>query len=122
LKKLCIKGCPVSDDGIESLVSGCPKLVKVKVKKCRGVTWEGADRLRANRGSLAVNLDTPLPNPVVGTPSGAGAAEASAPSTSKSSIAKAKFSLFAGRNLVACAFLRLSNGSDGDHKRVSANA
>lgn len=122
LKKLCIKGCPVSDDGIESLVSGCPKLVKVKVKKCRGVTWEGADRLRANRGSLAVNLDTPLPNPVVVPPSGAGAAEASAPSTSKSSIAKAKFSLFAGRNLVACAFLRLSNGSDGDHKRVSANA
>jgi len=102
-----------------SLVSGCPKLVKVKVKKCRGVTWEGADRLRTNRGSLAVNLDTPqLPNPIVDAPAGAVVAEPSAPSTSKSSAAKAKFCLFAGRNLVACAFLRLSNGSNGDHKRV----
>ncbi|XP_022715225.1 F-box protein At1g47056-like [Durio zibethinus] len=58
LKKLCIKSCPVSDHGMEALASGCPNLVKVKLKKCRGVTSEGADWLRAIRGSLAVYLDT----------------------------------------------------------------
>ncbi|XAR61923.1 hypothetical protein NMG60_11016476 [Bertholletia excelsa] len=58
LKKLCIKSCPVSDEGMEALASGCPNLVKVKVKKCRGVTFEGADLLRSSRASLAVNLDT----------------------------------------------------------------
>ncbi|KAL0352055.1 UNVERIFIED_CONTAM: putative F-box/LRR-repeat protein 8 [Sesamum calycinum] len=57
LRKLCIKSCPVSDHGIEALAGGCPNLVKVKVKKCRGVTSEGADWLRASRVSLAVNLD-----------------------------------------------------------------
>ncbi|KAE9457196.1 hypothetical protein C3L33_10904, partial [Rhododendron williamsianum] len=58
LKKLCIKSCPVSNHGMEALARGCPNLVKVKVKKCRGVTCEGADWLRTSRGSLAVNLDT----------------------------------------------------------------
>ncbi|GMI82661.1 VIER F-box proteine 1 [Hibiscus trionum] len=58
LKKLCIKSCPVSDRGMEALASGCPNLIKVKVKKCRGVTSEGVEWLRANRGSLAINLDT----------------------------------------------------------------
>ncbi|CAN6721646.1 unnamed protein product [Malus baccata var. baccata] len=58
LKKLCIKGCPVSDIGLEALAGGCPNMVKVKLKKCRGVTAEGADWLRASRPLLAVNLDT----------------------------------------------------------------
>lgn len=40
LKKLCIKSCPVSNCGIEALAGGCPNLVKVKLKKCRGVTGE----------------------------------------------------------------------------------
>ncbi|KAF9601797.1 hypothetical protein IFM89_023328 [Coptis chinensis] len=53
LRKLCIKGCPVSDHGMEALAGGCPSLVKVKVRKCRGVNW-----LRESHGSLAVNLDT----------------------------------------------------------------
>ncbi|KAK6160655.1 hypothetical protein DH2020_004036 [Rehmannia glutinosa] len=57
LKKLCIKSCPVSDNGIEALASGCPNLVKLKVKKCRGVTSQGANWLRASRVSIAVNLD-----------------------------------------------------------------
>jgi hypothetical protein len=57
LKKLCIKSCPVSDHGMEALACGCPNLVKVKIKKCKAVTIEGADWLRASRGSLAVNLD-----------------------------------------------------------------
>ena len=58
LKKLCIKSCPVSDQGMEALANGCPNLVKVKVKKCKGVTPEGGDWLRRTRGSVAVNLDT----------------------------------------------------------------
>ncbi|KAF5444859.1 hypothetical protein F2P56_033956 [Juglans regia] len=57
LKKLCIKSCPVSDQGLEALAGGCPNLVKVKLKKCRGVTPEGAEWLRATREPLAVNLD-----------------------------------------------------------------
>jgi F-box/leucine-rich repeat protein 7 len=57
LKKLCIKSCPVTDQGMEALANGCPNLVKVKVKKCKGVTPEGGDWLRLTRGSVAVNLD-----------------------------------------------------------------
>ncbi|KAL8154039.1 hypothetical protein V2J09_011799 [Rumex salicifolius] len=57
LKKLCIKNCPVSNHAMEALACGCPNLVKVKVKKCKDVTSEGADWLRASRGSLSVNLD-----------------------------------------------------------------
>ncbi|ONK78957.1 uncharacterized protein A4U43_C01F1410 [Asparagus officinalis] len=58
LKKLCIKGCPVSDQGIRALVEGCPNLIKVKVKKCKGVTPEGAHWLRASRETLAVNVES----------------------------------------------------------------
>lgn len=57
LKKLCIKSCPVSNQGLEALANGCPSLVKVKLKKCRAVTMEGAEWLKNNRESLAVNLD-----------------------------------------------------------------
>ncbi|KAK9054112.1 hypothetical protein SSX86_025189 [Deinandra increscens subsp. villosa] len=57
LKKLCIKGCPVSDEGIEAFAWGCPNLVKIKVKKCRNVTGEVGDWLRSKRGSLVVQLD-----------------------------------------------------------------
>ncbi|KAL6600473.1 hypothetical protein ACP70R_045273 [Stipagrostis hirtigluma subsp. patula] len=60
LRKLCIKACPVSDVGMDKLAEGCPRLVKVKVKKCRGVTSECAERLRASRhGALSVNFDIP---------------------------------------------------------------
>ncbi|KAH9328917.1 hypothetical protein KI387_001025 [Taxus chinensis] len=122
LKKLCIKGCPVSDQGIESLISGCPKLVKIKVKKCRGVISEGADRLKANRVSLAINLDcmpSALTNLIIGETlettgsSIQGGNVLNLPSSNRasSSLAKANFSLFARRNFVACAFMRLSNGS-----------
>ncbi|KAG6515353.1 F-box protein At1g47056-like [Zingiber officinale] len=58
LKKLCIKGCPVSDQGMESFVSGCPNLLKVKVKRCPGVTPECAERLMASRsGQLSMNVE-----------------------------------------------------------------
>ncbi|GAB2216771.1 hypothetical protein Droror1_Dr00024550, partial [Drosera rotundifolia] len=30
LKKFSIKSCPISDDGLEALASGCPNLVKIK--------------------------------------------------------------------------------------------
>ncbi|KAL2522589.1 F-box protein [Forsythia ovata] len=143
LKKLCIKGCRVTDSGIEAFAFGCPNLVKIKVKKCRGVTGEVADWLRARRVSLAVNLDADeiepeamdvsasdegpqddgveFPPIVSGTViSGGGnvsAADATAPSTSNGgrSSNKSRFSLFAGRTLVACAFRRLSNGNGSSH-------
>jgi Leucine Rich repeat len=66
LKKLCIKGCPISDLGMEALAEGCPRLIKVKVKKCRGVTAEFAEWLRMSRGSLAVNFD--VSGPTEGVP------------------------------------------------------
>ena len=44
-----------------ALARGCSNLVKVKVKKCRGVTSEGAEWLMASKGSLAVYLDAIVP-------------------------------------------------------------
>ncbi|KAK6256545.1 hypothetical protein QUC31_000004 [Theobroma cacao] len=127
LKKLCIKSCPVSDHGMEALASGCPNLVKVKVKKCRGVTSEGADWLRANRGSLAVNLDTGEHLDASASDGGAQdngvefppvmSAQMGAPSIASSSTGRSTsfklLGLLSGRSLVACTLRRLasSNGS-----------
>ncbi|GFS30655.1 VIER F-box protein 1 [Actinidia rufa] len=129
LKKLCIKSCPVSDAGMEALAIGCPNLVKVKVKKCRGVTSEGADLLRGSRGFLTVNLDTGesehqdasasdnnvhengLDMPPVAAQGGA--ANPASISAGRSTSFRARLGLIAGRNLVACTFRRWSsfNGS-----------
>ncbi|CAD6260352.1 unnamed protein product [Miscanthus lutarioriparius] len=58
LKKLCIKGCPVSDRGMEALNGGCPSLVKVKLKRCRGVSYECIENLKVTRGeSFSISLD-----------------------------------------------------------------
>ncbi|KAF7144932.1 hypothetical protein RHSIM_Rhsim04G0213200 [Rhododendron simsii] len=57
LKKVCIKGCPVTNQGIKAFAFGCPKLVEIKVDKCMGVTSEVVDWLGAIRKSVAVNLD-----------------------------------------------------------------
>ncbi|CAN8257911.1 unnamed protein product [Cochlearia groenlandica] len=57
LRKLCVKGCAVSDLGIEALAVGCPNLVKLKVKKCRLVTREIGEWLREQRKTLMVNMD-----------------------------------------------------------------
>ncbi|KAK9270563.1 hypothetical protein L1049_026144 [Liquidambar formosana] len=129
LKKLCIKSCPISDQGMEALADGCPNLVKVKLKKCRAVTCEAADRLRANRGSLAVNLDTGEPEHQDASASDSGAndngiefppvvtqiaaATAAPTSTSRSTSFKARLGLLTGRNLVASTLRRWSsfNGS-----------
>ncbi|KAK6115923.1 hypothetical protein DH2020_008192 [Rehmannia glutinosa] len=120
LKKLCIKSCPVSDHGMEALAGGCPNLVKVKVKKCRGVTSEGADWLRASRVSLAVNLDAiepELPDLSIGEGEIGGVDDRrmggryrdvniASGSTGRSMSFKMRLGSFSGRNLVACTFRR----------------
>ncbi|XP_027330713.1 F-box protein At1g47056-like [Abrus precatorius] len=132
LKKLCIKSCPVSDKGMEALASGCPNLVKVKVKKCKAVTSEGGDWLRRTRGSVAVNLDTgetelqeasasdggaqdnglefpPLPAQIAAASASASIATSS--STARSSSFKSRLGLLSGRSLVASTLRRWSGGS-----------
>ena len=128
LKKLCIKSCPVSDQGLEALAGGCPNLVKVKLKKCRGVTAEGADWLRASRESLAVNLDTGEPEHQDASASDgaqenavefpppvpsqmASAASIASSSSGRSGSLKARLGLLTGRGLVACTLRRWSSGS-----------
>ncbi|KAF6146541.1 hypothetical protein GIB67_008827 [Kingdonia uniflora] len=64
IEKAFIKGCPVSDHGMKVIAVGYLNFVKVKVKKCTGVTCEGEDWLRANKGSLAANLDTAANEPL----------------------------------------------------------
>ncbi|CAI9281912.1 unnamed protein product [Lactuca saligna] len=108
LKKLCIKSCPVSDHGMEALAGGCPNLVKVKVKKCRGVTGDGAGWLRASRESLAVNLDTTevesqdaasdgaVENPPAASESGGAS---SSNTTTRSTSFKARLGFIAGKTL-----------------------
>ncbi|KAJ0818838.1 putative F-box domain, leucine-rich repeat domain superfamily, F-box-like domain superfamily [Helianthus annuus] len=125
LKKLCIKSCPVSDLGMEALAGGCPNLVKVKVKKCRGVTGDGVGWLRASRESLAVNLDTTEvesqdavsdggqdENPAAANQIEVASNVASS-SSSRSTSFKARFGVIAGRNLVSCAFRKWSSFSGG---------
>eukprot|EP01018_Ginkgo_biloba_P027466 Gb_34902 [translate_table: standard] len=58
LKKLCIKNCPISDEGLETIASGCPNLLKLKVKRCKGVTSASVCWLKMNRGSLIVSVDS----------------------------------------------------------------
>ncbi|CAA0816262.1 F-box protein [Striga hermonthica] len=128
LKKLCIKGCRVTDTGIEAFAFGCPNLVKIKVKKCRGVTSEVAEWLRARRVTLSVNLDADEIEPEAlnaSTSDGSvqeygiefpavvsGPVNVDAPSTSNGARLpnKSRFSMFVG-TLVACAFRRLSGGN-----------
>uniref|UniRef100_A0A2P2KK72 F-box domain-containing protein n=1 Tax=Rhizophora mucronata TaxID=61149 RepID=A0A2P2KK72_RHIMU len=127
LKKLCIKSCPVSDCGLEALAGGCPNLVKVKVKKCRGVTCDVADRLRAARGSLAVNLDICEHELHDASASDGGVQDIAgelppaanqmleqniqSSSTTRSRSFKARLGLLSGRSLVACSLRRWSSGS-----------
>ncbi|XP_010943193.1 F-box protein At1g47056 [Elaeis guineensis] len=133
LKKLCIKGCPVSDQGMEALVEGCPKLVKVKVKKCRGVTPEFVDWLRGSRATLAVNLDlvSPIEQPdATLSESGIldngneqlpamvdqiGSVELPSSSNGRSCPWKARMGFLAGRNFFASTFRRWSHGSSNPH-------
>ncbi|WOK92618.1 hypothetical protein Cni_G01309 [Canna indica] len=131
LKKLCIKGCPVSDQGMEALAEGCPKLVKVKVKKCRGVTPGCADWLMACRdGMLAVNLDITGPTEQEASVGESGILENNeqliyhigavsllpSSSNSRSVPWKTRMGYFAGRNFVASALRRWSHGSSNSNQ------
>lgn len=130
LKKLCIKSCPVNDNGLEALAGGCPNLVKVKVKKCRGVTPEGADWLRASRPLLAVNLDTGEPEhqdasasdgvvqdngvefpPMFVQVTAANNVASTSSGTARSTSFKSRLGLLSGRSLVACTLRRWANGN-----------
>lgn len=129
LKKLCIKGCPVSNAGIGALALGCPNLVKVKVKKCRKVTGRGVEWVRGQRVSLAFNYDDSEVEALDGSGSeGIGGAqdgtveflptinqtimpeaEAEAPSgnsNSRLAMIRTRFGFLGGRNLVPCAIRR----------------
>ena len=129
LKKLCIKGCPISDIGIEALGSGCPSLMKIKVRKCRGVSSEAGKWLREQRGSMVINMDAceidggfkasvsngrvheigvEFPQAV----SQVTGADASTSSNGRLELLRSKLGLFACRNLVACTFRRWSNSYD----------
>lgn len=57
LKKLCIKNCPISDEGLVTISSGCPNLIKLKVKRCKGVTSKSVCHVQTKRGSLIVAVD-----------------------------------------------------------------
>ncbi|KAK2398623.1 F-box protein SKIP2 [Trifolium repens] len=129
LKKLCIKSCPVTDQGMEALANGCPNLVKVKVKKCKGVTPEGGDWLRLTRGSVAVNLDAVeaelqdasasdggaqdngIEFPLMPGFTGASTSANLASRTVRSSSFKQRLGLLSGRKIVASTLRRWSGGS-----------
>ncbi|XP_057786385.1 F-box protein SKIP2-like [Salvia miltiorrhiza] len=136
LKKLCIKGCHITDSGIEAFATGCPNLVKIKVKKCRGVSSGVVGQLRARRESLAVNLDVDevelqtmdwnTSNASVPEYRGEsvqittreGGNRASSTSNVARSSNKSRFSLLAGRTLAACAFQRLINGNGSSNDSI----
>ncbi|KAG4153943.1 hypothetical protein ERO13_D03G025400v2, partial [Gossypium hirsutum] len=122
LKKLCIKGCPISDIAIEALGSGCPNLVKIKVRKCRGVSSDAGEWLREQRGSMLINMDAcdtdcgfeasvsdigvHETGEEVGQVTAVGA---STSSNGRLALLRSKLGHFAGRNLVACTLRRWSN-------------
>ncbi|MBA0599520.1 F-box protein SKIP2 [Gossypium raimondii] len=129
LKKLCIKGCPISDIAIEALGSGCPSLVKIKLRKCRGVSCEAGEWLREQRGSLVINMDAcEVDGGFEASVSNGGIHEvgvdypqvvsqvtdrdASTSSNGRLALLRSKFGLFASRNFVACTFRRWSNNED----------
>ncbi|KAA8535897.1 hypothetical protein F0562_030900 [Nyssa sinensis] len=57
LKKLCIKNCPISNSGIEAIGEGCPNLVKLKVRRCRGITQASVSQMKLQRSGLVVSVD-----------------------------------------------------------------
>nr|GFB19940.1 F-box protein SKIP2-like [Tanacetum cinerariifolium] len=131
LKKLCIKGCPISDKGIEAFTWGCPNLIKIKVKKCRNVMSEVGDWLRARRGSLVVNLDVyAVEVESVNTSASDGAQEdvtdlptitsdvvvaqpepLATSSSGRGSVFRTRCGLFGGRGLVSSTFKKWSIGN-----------
>lgn len=136
LKKLCIKGCPISNAGIGALASGCPNLVKVKVKKCKKITGRGVEWVRGQRVSLMFNYDDSEVEALDGSgsdgvgggqdnntvefqPSINGTTEAvtevEAPSSNNNNrltMIRPRLGFLANRNLVPCVFRRWSNSDN----------
>ncbi|KAK4772248.1 hypothetical protein SAY86_014023 [Trapa natans] len=128
LRKLCIKSCPITDVGIESLALGCPSLMKVKVRKCRGVSNQVAEWLREQRSSLDFNLgaktgdvmgaqESAVEFPLMSTQQVADL-DASPSSHDRSTLFRAKLGLFANRNFVACTFGRWSNSKNSSSRNM----
>ncbi|KAM7265809.1 hypothetical protein ACFE04_003492 [Oxalis oulophora] len=131
LKKLCIKGCNITDRGIEAFAYGCPNLIKIKVKKCRGVSPKAVEWLQDQRGSLVVNFDSAEVEEV--EPGEAGRVEtivvdtsgmldgqenygdASSSGTGRLSVLTTKLGIFANRGFVSCAFRRWTSGYGGSN-------
>ncbi|GKU94800.1 hypothetical protein SLEP1_g8237 [Rubroshorea leprosula] len=135
LKKLCVKGCPISDIGIAALAWGCPNLVKIKVKKCIRVSSGIGEWLRERRGSVVVNMDaSDIDSGFDASGSDGGAHEsgtefpqvvsqvngavASTSNNGRLASLRTKFAFLAGRNLVACPFRRCSNGEDSSSRNL----
>ena len=57
LKKICIKNCPISDDGLVTMTGGFPNLIKLKVKRYKGITSKSIYELQTKKGSLIVVVD-----------------------------------------------------------------
>ncbi|VVB05115.1 unnamed protein product [Arabis nemorensis] len=122
LRKFCIKGCPISDVGIKALALGCPKLVKLKVKKCEEVTGEVREWLREQRKTLVVSLDDDETKgavmvneddrrgleTVVEDPAPVAGVGAEVVGVGRLAMFKTKLGLLAGKNLVASTFRRWS--------------
>ena len=56
-KKLCIKNFPISVDGLVTIAGGFPNAIKLKVKRCKGITSKSIYQLQTKRGSLIVVVD-----------------------------------------------------------------
>lgn len=116
LKRLCIKGCAISDEGMKGLASGCPRLAKVKVKKCSGITWQSAAWLQVHRPPLVLSLDcegpgAEIPDIMRTTEEVNDAVPIAAPPLPKarSPFVKVKLALVASGSFVACSLLRWSS-------------
>ncbi|KFK28417.1 hypothetical protein AALP_AA8G512100 [Arabis alpina] len=138
LRKFCIKGCPVSDVGIEALAGGCPNLVKLKVKKCKVVTGEIGEWLRERRKTLVVSMDSDeteatlavvdgeveavmVENPRMAQAGGGGVVVPEIGTgngggnngVSRLAMFRSKLGFLTGRNLVTCTFKRWSHNDNG---------
>ena len=57
LRKLCIKNCPISNDVLVKIIGGCTNLIKLKVKRCKGITSKSIYYLQTKRGYLIFVFD-----------------------------------------------------------------
>ncbi|KAG9152680.1 hypothetical protein Leryth_020886 [Lithospermum erythrorhizon] len=137
LKKVCIKGCRLlTNNGIISLATFCPNLVKIKVKKCKRVTGEVVSYVKEKRPLLELSLDVngieveggdvrtadgevrvvaggEGPTAVAGTNDDAAQAESSNTATLWSGL-RSRISLFGG-NLVTSTVRRWSSGDENQN-------